>query len=64
MDKSKRRKKKKRRHDKQITEGTRKPREKTRKVVYGCAFRRKVRLSELNPSDVKKVLDIVKRLDI
>lgn len=61
-NKSKHRMKKKRRHERQIAEGTRAPAEKARKTEVKYVPRRVTRLSELDPDDVRKVLEIVKNL--
>lgn len=65
MNKSKHREKKKKRHERQIAEGVRQPRPKLEKrIVYGTTIRRKVKLSEIDREDVRRVLEIVKGLDI
>lgn len=61
---SRHKKEKKRRHDRQIAEGTRVPTPKVRKARSRYTPRGMVRLSELNPDDVRKVLDVVKNLQL
>lgn len=63
MNKSKRREKKKRRHERQIAEGTREPRVKLEKKCYYRSERKQMKLSELDSNDVRKVLDAVANLD-
>lgn len=55
---------KKQRHERQIAEGTRVPRERIRKPLMLTTPRRKVLLSEVNAEDVRKILEIVKNLQL
>lgn len=62
MGNTKHKQKKKKRHERQIAEGTRVPREKIEKPVF-VEYRR-VKLSELNAEDVRRILELVKEIKI
>lgn len=55
---------KRRRHERQIAEGTRIPRERIRKPLMLTTPRRRALLSEVNAEDVRKILEIVKNLQL
>ena len=55
---------KRRRHERKIAEGTRMPRERIRKPLMPTTPRRRVLLSEVNTEDVRKILEIVKDLQL
>lgn len=62
MSNNKHKLKKKRRHDRQIAEGIRIPKESGKRIKV--ATRREVHLSSIDPKDVRAVLDMVKNLSL
>lgn len=62
MGSTKHKQKKKKRHERQIAEGTRVPREKIQKTPY-IRYRR-VKLSEMNVEDVRRIIELVKDIKI